>query len=42
MNKFFAGRYVPSALVSCLRIFTFGHVRQLQSATRAFLRNLGA
>ncbi|MBB2994168.1 hypothetical protein E9229_000359 [Paeniglutamicibacter cryotolerans] len=42
MNKLFAGCYAPSTLGSYLRTFTFGHVRQLQSAARAFLGNLSA
>ena len=36
MAKAFAGTRAPSTLGSFLRAFTWGHVRQLQSAARAF------
>lgn len=41
MSKLFTACYAPSTLGSYLRTFTFGHVKQLQSAARAFLENLG-
>jgi Transposase DDE domain group 1 len=40
MAKAFAGVRAPSTLGSFLRAFTWGHVRQLESATRAFTCNL--
>ncbi|MEU5306908.1 hypothetical protein AB0G88_40240 [Streptomyces noursei] len=36
MAKAFAGVRAPSTLGSFLRAFTWGHVRQLESAARAF------
>ena len=36
MRRAFAGMRAPSTLGSFLRAFTWGHVRQLQSAARAF------
>lgn len=41
MKKLFTGCYAPSTLGSYLRSFTFGHVRQLQTASTRFLENLG-
>ncbi|PWI06340.1 IS1380 family transposase [Streptomyces sp. NWU339] len=40
MAKAFAGVRAPSTLGSFLRAFTWGHVRQLESAARAFTCNL--
>ncbi|MFD6327904.1 IS1380 family transposase [Streptomyces sp. NPDC058442] len=42
LPRLFGGVRAPSTLGSFLRAFTWGHVRQLQSATRAFLCNLAA
>ena len=42
MKKLFRGCYAPSTLGSFLRTFTFGHVKQLQSAATRFLENLGS
>jgi hypothetical protein len=39
-GRLFGGIYAPSTLGSFLRSFTFGHVRQLQAATRRFTGNL--
>ena len=40
MAKAYRGVRAPSTLGSFLRAFTWGHARQLQSAARAFTRNL--
>ncbi|WP_073945630.1 IS1380 family transposase [Streptomyces kebangsaanensis] len=42
LRKLFAGVRAPSTLGTFLRAFTWGHVRQLQSATSAFTCNLAA
>ncbi|KDN85571.1 transposase [Kitasatospora cheerisanensis KCTC 2395] len=42
MAKAFRGVRAPSTLGSFLRAFTWGHVRQLESAARAFTCNLAA
>ncbi|MFD6324679.1 IS1380 family transposase, partial [Streptomyces sp. NPDC058442] len=42
MQKAFAGVRAPSTLGTFLRAFTWGHVRQLQSAARTFTGNLVA
>ncbi len=42
LPKLFSGVRAPSTLGTFLRAFTWGHVRQLQSATRAFTCNLAA
>ncbi|WP_406729507.1 IS1380 family transposase [Streptomyces sp. GD-15H] len=42
LPRLFGGVRAPSTLGSFLRSFTWGHVRQLQSATRAFICNLAA
>jgi hypothetical protein len=41
-DRLFAGVRAPSTLGSFLRAFTWGHVRQLESATREFTRRLAA
>ena len=40
MDRLFGGIYAPSTLGSFLRAFTWGHVRQLQAATRRSTANL--
>ncbi|MFJ2722862.1 hypothetical protein [Streptomyces sp. NPDC087437] len=40
LTRAFTGMRAPSTLGSFLRAFTWGHVRQLESAARAFTRNL--
>jgi len=40
MDRLFGGIYAPSTIGSFRRAFPFGHVRQLQSATRAFTASL--
>ncbi|MFF4764435.1 IS1380 family transposase [Streptomyces sp. NPDC001292] len=40
LARAFTGMRAPSTLGSFLRAFTWGHVRQLESAARAFTRNL--
>ena len=40
MDKLFAGSYAPSTLGSFLRMFTFGHVRQLDAVASRMLDNL--
>ena len=40
MSRAFSGIRAPSTLGTFLRAFTWGHVRQLESATRAFTANL--
>ncbi|MFD4247839.1 IS1380 family transposase [Streptomyces sp. NPDC058525] len=42
LAKLFGGVRAPSTLGTFLRAFTWGHVRQLESATRAFVCNLAA
>lgn len=42
MGRLFDGVYAPSTLGSFLRAFRWGHVRQLESAARAFLASLAA
>ncbi|MFI1630681.1 IS1380 family transposase, partial [Streptomyces noursei] len=42
LPKLFGGVRAPSTLGTFLRAFTWGHVRQLHSATRAFTCNLAA
>jgi len=42
LPRLFGGIRAPSTLGSFLRAFTWGHVRQLQSATRAFTCTLAA
>jgi hypothetical protein len=42
MVKLFGGMRAPSTLGTFLRAFTWGHVRQLESSTRAFTCNLAA
>jgi len=41
MGRVFAGAYAPSTLGSFLRVFTFGHVRQLDAVASRFLTRLG-
>jgi hypothetical protein len=40
MTRLFSAGYAPSPLGSCLRAFTFGHVRQLDAVASRFLGNL--
>ena len=40
MRRLFGGVYAPSTLGSFLRVLSWGHVRQLESAARAFLGGL--
>ena len=40
MHRLFGGVYAPSTLGSFLRALSWGHVRQLESAARAFLAGL--
>ena len=40
MHRLFDGVYAPSTLGSFLRALSWGHVRQLESAARAFLAGL--
>jgi hypothetical protein len=40
MDRLFGGVYAPSTLGSFLRALSWGHVRQLESAARAFLAGL--
>ena len=40
MGRVFAGAYAPSTLGSFLRVFTFGHVRQLDAVAARFLTGL--
>ncbi|GAA2114353.1 hypothetical protein GCM10009802_13660 [Streptomyces synnematoformans] len=40
MSRAFGGIRAPSTLGTFLRAFTWGHVRQLESATEAFTANL--
>ncbi|MCY0917916.1 IS1380 family transposase, partial [Streptomyces sp. H27-G5] len=42
LARLFGGIRAPSTLGTFLRAFTWGHVRQLQSATRVFTCNLAA
>jgi hypothetical protein len=42
MGRLFGGVYAPSTLGSFLRALSWGHVRQLESAARAFLAGLVA
>lgn len=42
LPKLFGGVRAPSTLGTFLRAFTWGHVRQLESATRTFTGNLAA
>ncbi|WP_409471630.1 IS1380 family transposase [Streptomyces sp. HC307] len=42
LSRLFGGVRAPSTLGSFLRAFTWGHVRQLESAVRAFTCNLAA
>lgn len=42
MRKLFSGCYAPSTLGSFLRAFTFGHVRQLDTAASRTLASLSA
>src|SRR5918994_2618664 len=42
MRRLFGGVYAPSTLGSFLRALSWGHVRQLESAARAFLTGLAA
>lgn len=42
LPRLFGGVRAPSTLGTFLRTFTWGHVRQLESATRAFTCNLSA
>jgi hypothetical protein len=41
MKKLFTGAYAPSMLGSFLRVFTFGHVRQLDAVAWRWLVNVG-
>jgi hypothetical protein len=42
LRRLFGGVYAPSTLGSFLRALSWGHVRQLESAARAFLAGLAA
>jgi hypothetical protein len=42
MSRLFGGVYAPSTLGSFLRVLSWGHVRQLESAARAFLAGLAS
>jgi len=41
-GKIFTGAYAPSTLGSFLRVFTFGHAGQLDTASGRFLAGLAA
>src|SRR5215211_8211386 len=42
MGRVFARAYAPSTLGSFLRVFTFGHIRQLDAVAARFLARLAA
>ena len=41
MGTLFTGAYTPSTLGSFLRVFSFGHVRQLDAVASRFSAGLG-